>query len=108
MQLLIFESYQKFPGLKSLIFPNSIRSPNGGVLILLHYTNQLILSAKTFKYTLQLRKSYDKFSKIFKIDGIEIIKRRENGNKAHLIEIFVCKLDHFERLQTILLLRSLS
>ena len=69
-------------GLKSLIFPNSIRSTNGGVLTFLHYTNQLILSSKTLKYTWPKRKTYDKFSMIFKIDAVEIIKRRKNGNKA--------------------------
>ena len=66
-------------GLKSTLFPNSSRATSGGLITLIHYPNQIMISSETIRYTWPKREKYDKFTMNFKIIGVEVIKRRANG-----------------------------
>ena len=68
--------------LKSKVFPNSSRARTGGMISLIHYPNQLMDSTETLRYTWPKRENYDKFTMVFEIIGVEVIKRRSSGSKS--------------------------
>ena len=70
--------------LKSNIFPNSTRAQNIGMVALLHYPGQLLLSEKTIKYSWPSRERYDSFMMRFIIKGVEVLKRRNKGSRPCL------------------------
>ena len=68
-------------GLKNTVFPNGSRGTLGGMITFLHYPNQLLVSSENLKYSWPTRKTNDKFRMMFKINGVEVIKRRNRGRK---------------------------
>ena len=52
------------------------------MLSLIHFPNQLMVSTETVHYTWPKREKYDKFTMLFKIIGVEVIKRRISGRKS--------------------------
>ena len=65
--------------LKNSIFTNGLRPSSTGFQTLIHYPNQLMTSRGTIKYAWFEREINDTFIMRFKINGIEILKRRRNG-----------------------------
>ena len=68
-------------GLKNTVFPNGSRGTVGGMITILHYPNQLLVSSENLRYSWPTRKTNDKFRMMFKINGVEVIKRRNRGRK---------------------------
>ena len=68
--------------LKSKVFPNSSRARAGEMMSLIHFPNQLMVSSETIKYTWPKREKYDRFTMLYKIIGVEVIKRRSSGRKS--------------------------
>ena len=48
--------------LKNKVFPNSSRARVGGMLSLIHFPNQLMVSTETVQYTWPKREKYDRFT----------------------------------------------
>ena len=67
--------------LNTTVFPNGERSTFGGFMTLLHFPKQFLVSSETIKYYWPKRTTYDKFVMKFKINAVEVIKRRTNGRK---------------------------
>ena len=67
--------------LNSTVFPNSKRARFGGFVTLLHFPKQFLVASETIKYSWQKREKYDRFVMKFKINAVEVIKRRPNGRK---------------------------
>ena len=67
--------------LKSNIFPNSVRPPSYDFMTLFHYPNQLLLSTKTVKYSWPEREEYDNYELLFRINGVEMLHRRNKGKQ---------------------------
>ena len=68
-------------GLKKTVFPNGSRGTVGGMITILHYPNQLLVSTENLRYSWPTRKTNDKFRMMFKINGVEVIKRRNRRRK---------------------------
>ena len=62
--------------LKTSIWPNKIRPPNVGMFSFLHYPNQFLLSLNTLRMSWPKRDRYDSLEMVFKVQGVEVIKRR--------------------------------
>ena len=67
--------------LNSSVFPNGERARLGGLMTLLHFPKQFLVSSETIKYYWPKREKYDRFVMKFKINAVEVIKRRTNGRK---------------------------
>ena len=65
--------------IKSNIFPSGIRPPYLDMIALLHYPNQLLRSWKTIKFSWPIRETNNSYEMIFRINGVEIIRRRNKG-----------------------------
>ena len=65
--------------LSNSIFPNKTRNPENGMITVLHYPNQILSSGNPIRWSWSRRENYNKFVMRFKVDNIEVIKRR---NKA--------------------------
>ena len=65
--------------LNSSIFRNKTRQSASGFQTLIHHPKQLMTSRGTIKYAWPERDRHDKFIMRFKINGIEILRRRPNG-----------------------------
>ena len=62
-------------------FPSGNRPNSYDMMALLHYPNQLLRSLKTVKYAWSKRKTNDTYSMKFKINGVEIIRRRNKSSR---------------------------
>ena len=67
--------------MKNGIFPHNQHSRTYAMLALLHYPNQLLLSAKTLKYSWPDREEYENFGYSFGVNGIEVLRRRNKRTK---------------------------
>lgn len=67
--------------LKASIFPNNTRPSNSGFISLIHYPDQLMTSGGTIKYSWPELDRHDKVIMRFKINGVEVLKRRTNGKQ---------------------------
>ena len=66
---------------KSNIFPSSNRPQHYDMMVLLHYPNQLLRSLKTIKYAWPKRETNDNYVMRFKINGVEIMRRRNKNSR---------------------------
>ena len=62
------------------IFPNSSRPMNTDLTTFIHYPNQFLLSLPTVRYSWPKRQTQSIYSMLFKINGMEIINRRQKHN----------------------------
>ena len=67
--------------LKTSVFPNSTRPSINGFKTLIHYPGQLMTSDSTIKYSWPSLDRQDKFIMRFKINGVEVLRRRTNGKQ---------------------------
>jgi len=67
--------------LKNQIFPTGNRPIGYDFFTLIHYPNQLLRSTRFFKYAWPQRKNNDTYSARFRINQMEIIKRRNKYQK---------------------------
>ena len=65
--------------LKNSIFQNESWPLSGGFTALIHYPNQIMRSRSTIKYAWPERKANDTLIMRFKVNGVEILRRRING-----------------------------
>ena len=67
--------------LNSNIFPSSVRNTFYDLITFLHYPNQLLISTNTMKYHWPvIRQKNESYSMLFKIDGAEVLRRRQKPN----------------------------
>ena len=69
--------------LKTSIWPNKNRPQSAGMFSFLHYPNQFLLSLNTLRMTWPKRDRYDSLEMVFKVQGVEVIKRRIKQSKAN-------------------------
>ena len=67
--------------IKSNVFQDNIRFPLYGMIAYIHYPNQLMVAAKTVKLSWPKRERYDMFEMKFKVNGVEILQRRNKNNQ---------------------------
>ena len=67
--------------LKNSMFPNQIRKPEKGMFSILHYPNQILLPGNPMKWSWQRREKYEKFTMRFKVDNMEVIRRRNKAQR---------------------------
>ena len=58
------------------MYPNGIRNKDLGLLILVHYQNQLLISSKSLSYYFPQREPNASYAMRFRVRGVELIKRR--------------------------------
>ena len=67
--------------IKSNIFPSGIRPHYDDMIALLHYPNQLLRSLESIKYAWPKRETNDSYVMRFRINGVEILRRRNKNSR---------------------------
>ena len=66
--------------IRSTIFPDGVRSTNYDLLVILHYSNQLLVSYKNLKYAFSRQDAESTYSTRFHVKDVEIMQRRNKNS----------------------------